>query len=110
MHLVRQGLENECQTECGTTSLSFYSILSFMKGCVCVCKQQTGYGGHALGLCTAFILAQEERARLEREAEALEMKRMQVLERLAASVPYADACANAEAKLDHITGDATPGV
>ena len=29
---------------------------------------------------------------------------MQVLERLAASVPYANACVNAEAKLDHVTG------
>lgn len=32
---------------------------------------------------------------------------MQVLEMLASSVPYAEACANAEAKLDHITGDKT---
>lgn len=31
--------------------------------------------------------------------------RLQVLEKLAASVPYAEACANAEAKLDHITGN-----
>lgn len=36
--------------------------------------------------------------------DALKAKRLQVLEKLAASVPYADACANAEAKLDHITG------
>lgn len=27
-----------------------------------------------------------------------------MLEKLAASVPYAEACVNAEAKLDHITG------
>eukprot|EP00904_Undaria_pinnatifida_P007243 jgi/Undpi1/3649/HiC_scaffold_16.g07019.m1 len=33
----------------------------------------------------------------------MEEKRLQVLEKLAASVPYAEACANAEAKLDHIT-------
>jgi len=48
---------------------------------------------------------QEENLRREQEAKALEVKRLQVLEKLAASVPYAEACANAEAKLDHITGD-----
>ena len=48
---------------------------------------------------------QEESERREQEAKALEEKRLQVLEKLAASVPYAEACANAEAKLDHITGE-----
>lgn len=48
---------------------------------------------------------QEENLRREQEAKALEAKRLQVLEKLAASVPYAEACANAEAKLDHVTGD-----
>ncbi|CAN0379396.1 unnamed protein product [Ectocarpus sp. 12 AP-2014] len=49
---------------------------------------------------------QEERERREQEAKDLEEKRLQVLQRLAASVPYAEACANAEAKLDHITAAA----
>lgn len=48
---------------------------------------------------------QEEQERREQKAKELEEKRLQVLQRLAASVPYAEACANAEAKLDHITGD-----
>lgn len=50
---------------------------------------------------------QEENDRREQEAKALEEKRLQVLQRLAASVPYAEACANAEAKLDHVTGEIT---
>lgn len=50
-------------------------------------------------------LVQEEQDRRAREAQALEAKRLEVLGKLALSVPYAAACANAEAKLDHITGD-----
>ncbi|CAM9178293.1 unnamed protein product, partial [Scytosiphon promiscuus] len=46
---------------------------------------------------------QEESERRDQEAQALETKRLHVLAKLAASVPYAEACANAEAKLDHIT-------
>lgn len=46
---------------------------------------------------------------MEREVEALQAKRIQVLEKLAASVPYAQACANAEAKLDHVTGNGALG-
>lgn len=50
------------------------------------------------------LLSQEEHERRAQEAKAIEANRLQVLEKLAASVPYAEACANAEAKLDHITG------
>ena len=49
-------------------------------------------------------MLQEEIERRDQEAKAIEANRMQVLEKLAASVPYAEACANAEAKLDHVTG------
>lgn len=52
-------------------------------------------------------LFQEENERRAQEAKALEAKRLQVLEKLAESVPYAEACANAEAKLDHVTGART---
>lgn len=52
-------------------------------------------------------ILQEEQERRIQEAHVLEAKRLQVLEKLASSVPYAEACANAEAKLDHITGDKT---
>ena len=52
-----------------------------------------------------LLVYQEEQERREQEAKIMEEKRLQVLEKLAASVPYAEACANAEAKLDHITGD-----
>lgn len=61
--------------------------------------------------CTALTIGlvyQEEQARREREMEALEANRLEVLEKLAASVPYAEACANAKAKLDHITGTKEP--
>lgn len=51
-----------------------------------------------------LLLLQEEYERRYQEAKVVEANRLQVLEKLAASVPYAEACANAEAKLDHITG------
>ena len=52
----------------------------------------------------SLSMLQEEIERKDQEAKAIEANRMQVLEKLAASVPYAEACANAEAKLDHVTG------
>lgn len=51
----------------------------------------------------------EQQERRERDAEALEQTRLKVLLALAASVPYADACANAESKLSHVTGNMRKG-